>query len=159
MGKEMSGFTTRAVGYSSASMVLLVLALILSSKLFMIGGLLTLAMMLISFAFIPRKPKITRIMERDQIFENETSEVMVKVEGKKDIGNLEVIDRLSVGMELKTSSNCAMLPPGKRSYRYEIDAPLRGYHPVGPTSIRRWDPMWLWEVKDGSDTAVQTQTW
>jgi uncharacterized protein (DUF58 family) len=151
----MSGFSTRAVGYSSASLVLLVLALILSSELFMIGGLLTLAMMLISFAFVPRRPKVTRIMERDQIFEGETSEVMLKIEGKKDMGNLEVVDRLSVGLDLKRSSNCAMLPPGKRSFRYEIDAPLRGYHPVGPTSIRRWDPMWLWFSQGEVDNKEQ----
>ncbi len=151
----MSGFSTRAVGYSSASMILLVLSLVLSSKLFLIGGLLTLAMMLISLSFIPRKPKITRILERDQVFEEETSEVMVKVEGKKDMGNLEVFDRLSLGLNLKDSSNCAMLPPGKRSFRYEIDAPLRGYHPVGPTSIRRWDPMWLWFSQGEVDNKQQ----
>jgi uncharacterized protein (DUF58 family) len=140
----MSGFSTRAVGYSSASIILLVLSFIFSSQLFLIGGLLCLGLMLLSFSFIPQKPKVSRIIERDQVFENETSEVFIKIESKKEIGNLEIFDRLSVGLELKGSSNCAMIPPGRRSFRYEIDAPLRGYHPVGPTSIRRWDPMWLW---------------
>jgi uncharacterized protein (DUF58 family) len=48
-----------------------------------------------------------------------------------------------------------MVPPGKRSFRYEIDAPLRGYHPVGPTSIRRWDPMWLWFSQGEVDNKEQ----
>jgi uncharacterized protein (DUF58 family) len=140
----MSGFSTRAVGYSSASIILLTLSFILSSELFLIGGLLCLGLMLLSFSFIPRKPEITRVMERDQVFENETSEVFMRIEGRKEMGNLEIFDRLSLGLDLKETSNCAMIPPGRRSFRYEIDAPLRGYHPVGPTSIRRWDPMWLW---------------
>lgn len=144
MGKEMSGFSTRAVGYSSASIILIVLSFILSSHLFLIGGLLCLGLMLLSFSFIPKRPVINREMERNQVFEDETSEVFMKIEGRKEMGNLEIFDRLSLGLDLKDSSNCAMLPPGMRSFRYEIDAPLRGYHPVGPTSIRRWDPMWLW---------------
>lgn len=149
----MSGFSTRAVGYSSASIVLLVLSIILSSKLFLIGGLLCLAMMLLSFSFIPKRPRIKREMERRQVFEGETCEVSVKVDGTSSMGNLEIYDRISPGLEISSSSNCAMLPPGKRFFRYGIEAPLRGYHPIGPTSVRRWDPMWLWfsQEEDGND--------
>ncbi len=140
----MSGFTSRAVGYSSAALVLFVLALVLSSELFLIGGLLCMALMVLSFSFIPGRPRIERELERGQCFEDESLEVLLKVQGNNQAGNLEIFDRLSPGVLLKNSSNCAMLPPGKRSIRYLIEAPLRGYHPVGPTSVRRWDPLWLW---------------
>ena len=151
----MSGFSTRAVGYSSASIILLVLSVVLSSELFLIGGLVCLVLMLLSFSFIAARPRIGRDLQRDQVFEGENSEVGVKVESSRSMGNLEVFDRMSPGLDLRDSSNNAMLPPGKRFFRYEIDAPLRGYHPIGPTSVRRWDPMWLWFSEKEVDNKQQ----
>ncbi len=151
----MSGFTTRAVGYSSASLVLITLGIVLSSNLFLVGGLLFLSIMILSFSFIPGRPEVDRILERDQVFEDESSEVFLKIEGKKEVGNIEVFDRISPGLVLKNSSNCAMMPPGKRGFRYEVEAPLRGYHPVGPTSVRRWDPLWLWFSQGETDNKGQ----
>ncbi|MBN1390801.1 MAG: DUF58 domain-containing protein [Candidatus Thermoplasmatota archaeon] len=151
----MSGFSSRAIGYSSASIVLIVLSVVMSSRLFLIGGLLCLAVMLLSFSFIPARPRIERDVERNQIFESETLDVGVRVDTRQSMGNLEIYDRISPGLEVRDSSNCAMLPPGKRFFRYEIEAPLRGYHPLGPTSVRRWDPMWLWFLEEEIDNTEQ----
>ncbi|MBN1540281.1 MAG: DUF58 domain-containing protein, partial [Candidatus Thermoplasmatota archaeon] len=113
------------------------------------------AMMLLSFSFIPRRHGIKREVERRQVFEGETTGVGVKIDGPDSMGNLEIYDRISPGLEVSGSSNCAMLPPGKRFFRYDIEAPLRGYHPVGPTSVRRWDPMWLWFSQEENDNGEQ----
>ncbi|MFW3145983.1 MAG: DUF58 domain-containing protein [Thermoplasmatota archaeon] len=144
MGAEMIGFSSRAVGYGSASIVLLVLSLILSSELFLISSVICLTMVLLSMSFIPKRPAIERRMDRDHIFEGEQVGVDVKVEGRPGPGNLEIFDALSPNVLLKDTSNCSLLPPGRAEFRYELEAPLRGYHRIGPTSVRRWDPLWMW---------------
>lgn len=133
------------IGYSAGSFVLIILGLVLSSELFVIGGMVCLGLVVLSIGLLPGRPEFRRNMEREQIFEGEEIDVEAVIDGKVGPGNIEVFDVISPGLELSGgTSNSALMPPGKRSYSYRIKAPLRGYHDVGQASIRRWDPLWLW---------------
>jgi uncharacterized protein (DUF58 family) len=82
------------------------------------------------------------------MFEEEEQEIGIEVKGKGQLGNIEIFDRVSPMMEINKGSNLAFLLPGTREHSYSIKAPIRGYHLIGPTLIRRWDPLWLW-FKEG----------
>ncbi|MEA3559210.1 MAG: DUF58 domain-containing protein [Candidatus Thermoplasmatota archaeon] len=144
MGKEMTGHSSRVIGYSTGAIVLIILGIVLSSQLFVIAGVICLGLVILSIGLIPKRPGFSRELERVQIFEGGSIKTRVEIDGRVGAGNLEIFDKVSPSLELKGSSNSALVPPGKRSFDYMINAPLRGYHDIGPASIRRWDPLWLW---------------
>lgn len=151
----MRGFTMRAMGYSSASILMFVMALVLSSELFLVGGIITAVLMLLSLSMLPRAPRIKRTTDRSAIFEGEKVEATVKVDGRGKAGNVEVFDRLSPGLSLENGLNLYRMPSGQDEFSYSFNAPLRGYHPVGPTMVRRWDPLWLWFKETNEDNGEQ----
>lgn len=151
MGKEMNRFTMRAMGYSSIAVASFVVALVLSSELFLVASLIAGAMMLLSLATYPPKASVERTLSKDVFFEGETVDVDVSLKGKGQIGNVEIFDRLSPMVEIDNGSNLALLSPGSNRFGYRVKAPIRGYHNIGSTLLRRWDPLWLWFKEGGPD--------
>ncbi|HHD15361.1 MAG TPA: DUF58 domain-containing protein [Euryarchaeota archaeon] len=144
MGKEMKHFTLRAMGYASVSAAAFVTALVLSSELFLAASLMSAALFILSLSLYPRRCEVTREMEKDTVFEGEKVRVSLNVSDQRHLGNLEIFDRVSPMLELAEGSNLASLSPGSRGFDYTINASIRGYHRIGPTFLRRWDPLFLW---------------
>lgn len=153
---EVNGFSIRAMGYGTASLILLILALVLSSEFLLMGAITGFALLILSLAFLPRRPSIEREMGSGKVFENEKITVDLKIEGRGKGGNIEVFDPLSPALEITQGSNHAFVPPGNRLIRYQINTPLRGGHWLGPPRVRRWDPLWLWyrENQEGAQTEL-----
>jgi uncharacterized protein (DUF58 family) len=148
MGKEVNRFTLRAMGYSSVAVASFIVALSLSSELFLAASLICATIMLLSLSMYPPGIGAERVIEKASIFEGEEVEVRVNLKGKGQLGNIEVFDKVSPMLEISSGSNLALLPPGKGEYSYKVKAPVRGYHHMGSTLIRRWDPLWIW-FKEG----------
>jgi uncharacterized protein (DUF58 family) len=144
MAKEMSRFTLRAMGYSSLAVASFIVAIVLSSELFLVASLISATMVLLSLSLYPPRASVERKLSRSMIFEEEEVEVDIDVKGKGAVGNIEVFDRASPMVELSEGSNLALLIPGIRKYGFKVTAPVRGYHKMGSTLLRRWDPLWLW---------------
>ncbi len=143
MGR-VSVFSRKAMGYGAATLTLFILSLVLSSGLFLMISLIGMAVILLSLSFIPRRPEVTRYMDTDLLHEGDEVDVELKVQGKGGLGQVEVLDRLSPSLRIQGGNNHAFLPPGDREVRYTFGSPLRGYHDIGPTHVRRWDPLWFW---------------
>ena len=151
MAKEMNHFTLRAMGYSSVAVASFIVALVLSSELFLAASLISATIMLLSLSMYPPRAKVERTLPKKVIFEGEEMEVNIDVIGKGQVGNIEIFDKVSPLMEISKGSNLAFLTPGSFKHNYSIKAPLRGFHDIGPTSLRRWDPIWLWFKEGGSE--------
>ncbi len=150
MAEEVRNYTLRAMAYAASSLTLLVLSLVLSSELLLVGSLVIGAIMLLSLTTLPGRPRVTAEMDRTQVFEEETVRVDMEIDSRGSWGNIEVFHRLSPNLELDKGSNLALLPPGRSRHSFVVKAPLRGYHPTGPTLVRRWDPLWLWYRESAS---------
>ncbi len=144
MGKEVSRFTLRAMGYTSVAFASFIVALILSSELFLAASLISATLVLLSLSMYPPGVKVAREMEKNTVFEGEEIDVTIKVRGKGQLGNVEIFDKVSPLLEISQGSNLALLPPGAGDYSYKIKASLRGFHKIGSTHVRRWDPLWIW---------------
>ncbi len=142
--ERVSVFSRKAMGYGATTLALFILSLVLSSGLFLMISLIGMAVILLSLSFIPRKPEVTREMGPDLIHEGDEVDVELKVQGKGGLGQVEILDRLSPSLRIQGGNNHAFLSPGERVVRYTFGSPLRGYHDIGPTHVRRWDPLWFW---------------
>ncbi|MCK5772963.1 MAG: hypothetical protein KAH57_04180, partial [Thermoplasmata archaeon] len=111
MGR-VSVFSRKAMGYGAATLTLFILSLVLSSGLFLMISLIGMAVILLSLSFIPRKPEVTRHMDPDLLHEGDEVEVVLKVQGKGGLGQVEVLDRLSSTLRIQNGNNHAFLPPG-----------------------------------------------
>ncbi len=157
MAREMNRFTLRAMGYSSVAVASFIVALVLSSELFLAASLISATIMLLSFSMYPPRAKVERSLPKKILFEEEEMEVSIDMIGKGQIGNIEIFDHVSPMMEISKGSNLALLAPGSVKHHYSIKAPLRGFHKIGPTTLRRWDPMWLW-FKEGDSGNKESVT-
>ena len=144
MVRRVRDYSFRATSYFSASLALLILSLALSSEFFLIASLFGFSLLLLSLAFNTARPVIKRTVSRSRLLEGESADVEIDISGKGVAGAFEVFERLSPMLEIAKGSNKGILPPGPSKMRMSIRAPLRGYHQIGPTVIRRWDPLFLW---------------
>ena len=144
MGKEVNRFTLRAMGYSSVTVASFIVALVLSSELFLAASLISGTLVLLSLTMYPPRVSVERRLSKKNMFEGETLDVDIRLKGKGQLGNVEIFDKVSPLMDVSEGSNLALLPPGSEGYSYLIKAPLRGFHRIGSTLIRRWDPLWIW---------------
>jgi uncharacterized protein (DUF58 family) len=144
MGQEVNRFTLRAMGYSSVAVASFIVALVLSSELFLAASLISGTIVLLSLTMYPPRVRVERRLSKKSMFEGETLDVDIRLKGKGQLGNVEIFDKVSPLMEISEGSNLALLPPGSEGYSYIIKAPLRGFHRIGSTLIRRWDPLWIW---------------
>ncbi|MDG6225456.1 MAG: DUF58 domain-containing protein [Candidatus Thermoplasmatota archaeon] len=151
MVRRMRDYTFRATSYFSVSLALLILSLALHSEFFLIASLFGFSLLLLSLAFNTGAPVIKRSVSSSRLLEGETIDVELDVSVKGNAGALEVFERLSPMLEIAKGSNKGMLPPGRSTMSMSLKAPLRGYHQIGPTIIRRWDPLFLWFSQDTTD--------
>ena len=151
MERKVREFTFRATAYFSATVALLILSLVLSSEFLLMASLTGAAVLLLSLSSNTRRPTITRKLDRTRVLEGEDLKVIVDIEHRGRGGAIELFERISQMMEISEGSNRAMVPPGRTQLEFSVRAPLRGYHPLGPTVIRRWDPLFLWFSQETLD--------
>ncbi len=154
MADEVKGFSFRAMGYSSLSVLLMILAIIFSSDFFLIGSIMIFVLLFLSYANIASGPKLDKRLDRETMFEGEETEVDLEIEHHMG-GHLEIFDRIPPAMEVSKGSNHFFLPMGGWKARYGARGPLRGYHALGPTRVRRWDPLWIW-YREGDQGGERT---
>jgi uncharacterized protein (DUF58 family) len=155
MAKEMSHFTLRAMGYTSVAVAAFIVSIVITSELFLVASLITGVLILLSLSMYPSRATASRELSRSTIFEGEEVDVSLTLHGKGNAGNIEVFDHASPMVEISEGSNLSLMIPGTRRYGYTVKAPVRGYHEMGPTTIRRWDPLWLWFREGEMDNSEQ----
>ena len=138
------------MAYGAASIISLVLAMVLSSWLFLTASVIGFTVILLSLAFLPRRPEVERSLERERVFEGDEVETRIDLKSGGHGGNIEIYDPLSPALRIAKGSNHALVPPGDRRLTYSVEAPLRGNQWVGPLKVRRWDPLWLWHRESES---------
>jgi uncharacterized protein (DUF58 family) len=155
MEKKVREFTFRATAYFAAVVAMLILALALSSEFLLMASLLGSALLLLSLSSNPSSPAIRRTLSRPRVLEGEDIEVGMEIEHKGRGGAVELFERISHMVEISRGTNRGMVPPGSSRLDFTVKAPLRGYHTLGPTTTRRWDPLFLWFSQETLDDATE----
>jgi uncharacterized protein (DUF58 family) len=153
MARTVREYTFRATAYFASSTALFILSLILSSEFLLVASLTGMSIIVLSLVFDPGKPTITKTHSRERIFEGEKLDIDLDILHRGKGGAIEVFEKLSHMIELDKGFNKGLFPPGRSRMRFTVKAPLRGYHPIGPTVIRRWGPLFLWFSQETLDDA------
>jgi len=155
MAKRVRDYTFRSIAYASASVALMVLALTLSSEMFLVLSIAGFSLLLLSLTLSSSEPSVTRTLSRGRVLEGETADVGLDVDVRGRGGAVEVFERLSPMLEIISGSNRGIHPQGRSRLDMKVKAPLRGYHQIGPTTVRRWDPLFLWFTEETLDGTVE----
>jgi uncharacterized protein (DUF58 family) len=151
MEKKVREFSFRATAYFSAVVALLILSLALSSELLLMASILGSALLLLSLSSNTGRPLFRRSLSRSRVLEGEDVDVHMEIEHRGRGGAVELFERISHMVEISKGSNRGMIPPGRTTIDFTFKAPLRGYQALGPTIVRRWDPLFLWFSQETLD--------
>jgi uncharacterized protein (DUF58 family) len=154
--------TRKAVVYAALGLSAILLALAVKNFQVLVAGLLVSGFLLVALYRRPTALSASRAPGGHRLFEGDTRQVAVQLENAtgRPSGTLEAYDNLSDRLRVGSGQNRALsvLPPmGGLKLRYAVEAPLRGYHPVGPLGVREEEALGFarWETELGGPERLE----
>jgi len=146
--------TRKAVVYAALGLSAVLLALPAQNFQILVAGLMLVGFLLIAEYRRPTALSCVRQPEGSRLFEGDTRQTALKIENSsaRTSGLLEVYDGLSGRLRISSGRNravCVLPPAGGLKLPYVIEAPLRGYHDIGPASVREEEALGFarWETE------------
>ena len=132
--------TRKAVVYALLGLFAVLLAIPTQNYQVLVVGLLLLAFLLVALYRRPTGLAVARSSGGGRLFEGDTRQTDLRVKNitVRTSGLLEVYDDLSDRLRIQSGHNravCVLPPAGDLKLRYGVEAPLRGYHSIGPVSV------------------------
>lgn len=136
--------TRKAALFGLLGMVAILLAVAAGNFQVISAAVALTAFVLFAMYRRPSSLAVSRGPAGTRMFEGDTRHNTLRLDniGGGTTGLLDVYDELSDRLRLRSGRNraLAVIPPGHGlRMRYGIEAPLRGYHQVGPVSVREED--------------------
>jgi uncharacterized protein (DUF58 family) len=154
--------TRKAVVYAVIGMSAVLLALPARNFQLLVAGLLISGFLLVALFRRPTALTASRAPGGRRLFEGDTRQVAVQVENtaSSSSGTLEVYDELSDRLKIGSGQNravCVLPPAGGLKLRYGVEAPLRGYHALGPLGVREEESLGFarWETELGGTERLE----
>ena len=137
--------TRTGLGVAVGAVMLVAFGLGWSYSEFVVLGVFVLVLIVVGFVMVRRPANLVghRRSFSHRVRRGDMVEVLFDIEnpGAHAVAPLVLVDRLGVDeVEIPVASTP---PGGKESLRYQIHAPRRGVHRLGPVELRRQDPFGL----------------